>query len=293
MNLITEKSNINSKEIDRKPISEILEIMNNEDKLVAYAVEKEIPNIEKAVKKIIESFKRDGRLIYIGAGTSGRLGILDASECPPTFSTDEGQVIGLIAGGLDAMTVAIEGAEDKKEAGKKDLKNINLTENDVVVGLTANGNTPYVIGAIEYANSIGATTVGVTCNEGSKISEIADIAITPIVGPEVIAGSTRLKAGTAQKMVLNMLSTASMIGMGKVYSNLMVDVNPTNSKLIDRAKRIIMEATGVEKKEAEKYLEMSQNKPKVAIVMIKKDCSYEEALKLLEEHDGFIYKVVD
>lgn len=293
MNLITEKSNINSKEIDRKPISEILEIMNNEDKLVAYAVEKEIPNIEKAVKKIIESFKRDGRMIYIGAGTSGRLGILDASECPPTFSTDEGQVIGLIAGGLDAMTVAIEGAEDKKEAGKKDLKNINLTENDVVVGLTANGNTPYVIGAIEYANSIGATTVGVTCNEGSKISEIADIAITPIVGPEVIAGSTRLKAGTAQKMVLNMLSTASMIGMGKVYSNLMVDVNPTNSKLIDRAKRIIMEATGVEKKEAEKYLEMSQNKPKVAIVMIKKDCSYEEALKLLEEHDGFIYKVVD
>lgn len=293
MNLITEKSNINSKGIDRKPISEILEIMNNEDKLVAYAVEKEIPNIEKAVKKIIESFKRDGRLIYIGAGTSGRLGILDASECPPTFSTDEGQVIGLIAGGLDAMTVAIEGAEDKKEAGKKDLKNINLTENDVVVGLTANGNTPYVIGAIEYANSIGATTVGVTCNEGSKISEIADIAITPIVGPEVIAGSTRLKAGTAQKMVLNMLSTASMIGMGKVYSNLMVDVNPTNSKLIDRAKRIIMEATGVEKKEAEKYLEMSQNKPKVAIVMIKKDCSYEEALKLLEEHDGFIYKVVD
>lgn len=293
MNLITEKSNINSKGIDRKPISEILEIMNNEDKLVAYAVEKEIPNIEKAVKKIIESFKRDGRLIYIGAGTSGRLGILDASECPPTFSTDEGQVIGLIAGGLDAMTVAIEGAEDKKEAGKEDLKNINLTENDVVVGLTANGNTPYVIGAIEYANSIGATTVGVTCNEGSKISEIADIAITPIVGPEVIAGSTRLKAGTAQKMVLNMLSTASMIGMGKVYSNLMVDVNPTNSKLIDRAKRIIMEATGVEKKEAEKYLEMSQNKPKVAIVMIKKDCSYEEALKLLEEHDGFIYKVVD
>lgn len=293
MNLITEKSNINSKEIDRKPISEILEIMNNEDKLVAYAVEKEIPNIEKAVKKIIESFKRDGRMIYIGAGTSGRLGILDASECPPTFSTDEGQVIGLIAGGLDAMTVAIEGAEDKKEAGKEDLKNINLTENDVVVGLTANGNTPYVIGAIEYANSIGATTVGVTCNEGSKISEIADIAITPIVGPEVIAGSTRLKAGTAQKMVLNMLSTASMIGMGKVYSNLMVDVNPTNSKLIDRAKRIIMEATGVEKKEAEKYLEMSQNKPKVAIVMIKKDCSYEEALKLLEEHDGFIYKVVE
>lgn len=293
MNLITEKSNINSKGIDRKPISEILEIMNNEDKLVAYAVEKEIPNIDKAVKKIIESFKRDGRLIYIGAGTSGRLGILDASECPPTFSTDEGQVIGLIAGGLDAMTVAIEGAEDKKEAGKEDLKNINLTENDVVVGLTANGNTPYVIGAIEYANSIGATTVGVTCNEGSKISEIADIAITPIVGPEVIAGSTRLKAGTAQKMVLNMLSTASMIGMGKVYSNLMVDVNPTNSKLIDRAKRIIMEATGIEKKEAEKYLEMSQNKPKVAIVMIKKDCSYEEALKLLEEHDGFIYKVVD
>ncbi|GMG97028.1 N-acetylmuramic acid 6-phosphate etherase [Tepidimicrobium xylanilyticum] len=293
MNLITEKSNIKSIGIDRKTISDILQIMNDEDKLVAYAVEKELPNIEKAVKEIIKSFKKGGRLIYIGAGTSGRLGILDASECPPTFSTDHDQVIGIIAGGLEAMTVAIEGAEDDVEAGKDDLQNIDLTEKDVVVGLTANGNTPYVLGALEYANSIGTTTVGVTCNEDSKITKVANIAITPVVGPEVIAGSTRLKAGTAQKMVLNMLSTASMIGLGKVYNNLMVDVNPTNSKLIDRATRIIMEATRVERKEAERYLELSKNKPKVAIVMIKKDCSYEEAVQLLEEHGGYVYKVLE
>lgn len=203
------------------------------------------------------------------------------------------QVIGIIAGGLEAMTVAIEGAEDDVEAGKDDLQNIDLTEKDVVVGLTANGNTPYVLGALEYANSIGTTTVGVTCNEDSKITKVANIAITPVVGPEVIAGSTRLKAGTAQKMVLNMLSTASMIGLGKVYNNLMVDVNPTNSKLIDRATRIIMEATRVERKEAERYLELSKNKPKVAIVMIKKDCSYEEAVQLLEEHGGYVYKVLE
>lgn len=293
MDLITEKSNTKSEWIDKKPALEILKIMNEEDKLVAFAVEKELPNIAKAVENITECFKRGGRLIYIGAGTSGRLGILDASECPPTFGTEKDQVIGIIAGGEEAMTVAIEGAEDNPIAGEDDLKNIELTEKDVVVGITANGNTPYVLGAIEYSNSIGAKTIGLTCNKDSKVAEIAEIAITPVVGPEVITGSTRLKAGTAQKMVLNMLSTASMIGIGKVYSNLMVDLNPTNAKLMERAKRIIMKVTGVENEEAERYLEMSNNKPKVAIVMIKKGVSYEKAVELLEKNDRYLYKALE
>ncbi|CCQ93594.1 D-lactyl ether N-acetylmuramic-6-phosphate acid etherase [[Clostridium] ultunense Esp] len=293
MNLITEKSNMKSKGIDKKPILEVLKIMNEEDKLVAYAVEKELPNIAKAVEKIIESFKVEGRLIYIGAGTSGRLGILDASECPPTFSTDKDQVIGIIAGGMKAVTEAIEGAEDNSAAGKEDLEKMGLTKKDVVVGITANGNTPYVLGAMEYANAIGATTVGLSCNQDSKINKITNISITPIVGPEVITGSTRLKAGTAQKMVLNMLSTASMIGIGKVYNNLMVDLNPSNIKLMDRAKRIIIEATGIEEKEAERYLDISKNKPKVAIVMIEAKCSYEEAVERLEKCGGSIYKAIE
>ncbi|MCF6465334.1 N-acetylmuramic acid 6-phosphate etherase [Clostridium sp. Cult2] len=293
MNLITEKSNIKSKNIDKKSVIEVLEIINDEDKQVAYAVEKELPKIAKAVEKIIESFKIGGRLIYIGAGTSGRLGILDASECPPTFSSDKDQVIGIIAGGREAVTEAIEGAEDDLTAGKKDLQNIGLTERDTLVGITANGNTPYVLGAIEYGNAIGATTIGLSNNEKSKLIQIANISITPIVGPEVITGSTRLKAGTAQKMVLNMLSTASMIGIGKVYNNLMVDLNPSNVKLMDRAKRIIMEATGIEESKAIEYLKLSKNKPKIAIVMIETGSSYEEAVNLLEKHNGFIYKAMD
>lgn len=293
MNSITEKSNERSKNIDKKPTIEVLEIMNEEDKLVAYAVEKELPNIAKAVDEIIKSFKEGGRLIYIGAGTSGRLGILDASECPPTFSTEKDQVIGIIAGGEKAFTEAIEGAEDDVSAGKKDLENIALSKLDTVVGITASGNTPYVLGAIEYANSIGATTVGLSCNDNSKLPKLADIAITPIVGPEIIAGSTRLKSGTAQKMVLNMLSTASMIGMGKVYNNLMVDLNPSNKKLMDRSKRIIIEATGVDEVTAQKYLKLSKNKPKIAIIMIETSCSYEEAVGLLEESDGSIYKAIE
>ncbi len=292
MSLITEESNIKSKGIDKKPILEVLNIINEEDKLVAYAVEKELPNIAKAVEKIIESFKIGGRLVYIGAGTSGRLGILDASECPPTFSTDKDQVIGIIAGGMKAVTDAIEGAEDNSLAGKEDLVKIGLAEKDIVVGITANGNTPYVLGAMEYANNIGATTIGLACNQDSKITKIATISITPIVGPEVITGSTRLKAGTAQKMVLNMLSTASMIGMGKVYNNLMVDLNPSNIKLMNRAKRIIMEATGVEEEDAERHLKLSNNKPKVAIVMIEARCSYEKSIELLEKNNGSIYKAI-
>jgi len=290
MELITEKSNDRTKDIDKKSTMEILKIMNEEDKKVAYAVEKELPNIAKAVDKIIKSFKRNGRLIYIGAGTSGRLGILDASECPPTFSTNRGQVIGIIAGGYNAITEAIE---DNTEAGKEDLKNINLRERDTVVGITASGNTPYVLGAVEYANSIGATTIGLSCNKNSQLPQLASIPITPIVGPEVITGSTRLKAGTAQKMVLNMLTTASMIGMGKVYGNLMVDLNPSNDKLIDRSKRIIMEATGIDEENAERYLELSENNPKIAIVMIEANITYEDAVDVLDRFDGSIYKAIE
>ena len=290
--LTTEKSNYKSKDIDKKTTLEVLQIINEEDKKVAYAVEKELPNIAKAVDEIIKSFKEGGRLIYIGAGTSGRLGVLDAAECPPTFSTEKDQVIGIIAGGKKAFTEAIEGAEDDVDAGRRDLENINLTKLDTVVGITASGNTPYVLGAIEYANKIGATTVGLCCNDNSKLPKLASIAITPIVGPEIIAGSTRLKSGTAQKMVLNMLSTASMIGIGKVYNNLMVDLNPSNNKLVDRSKRIIMEATGVKEDIAEKYLELSKNKPKIAIVMIETKCSYDEAVELLDKYDGSIYKAI-
>lgn len=293
MNLTTEKSNYKSKNIDKKTTMEILELMNEEDKSVAYAVEKEIPNITKAVDEIIHSFENGGRLIYIGAGTSGRLGVLDASECPPTFSTDKDQVIGIIAGGERALTEAIEGAEDNPESGMEDLKKVKITNKDTLVGIAASGNTPYVIGAIEYANSIGAITIGLSCNENSKVSKVANIAITPVVGPEVLTGSTRLKAGTAQKMVLNMLTTGSMIGIGKAYKNLMVDLNPSNKKLIDRSKRIIMEATGVSAVEAERYLKLSDNKPKVAIVMVETNCSYEEAILYLERFGGSIYKTIN
>lgn len=291
--LTTEKSNYKSKDIDKKTTLEVLQIMNEEDKKVAYAVEKELPNIAKAVDEIIESFKGGGRLIYIGAGTSGRLGVLDAAECPPTFSTEKDQIIGIIAGGKKAFTEAIEGAEDDVDAGRRDLENINLTKLDTVVGITASGNTPYVLGAIEYSNSVGATTVGLCCNYNSKLPELVDIPIVPIVGPEIIAGSTRLKSGTAQKMVLNMLSTASMIGIGKVYNNLMVDLNPSNKKLIDRARRIIMEATGVDEDTAKEYLKLSKNQPKVAIVMIEANCNYDEAVKSLNKYDGSIYKAIE
>ncbi|EOD00089.1 N-acetylmuramic acid 6-phosphate etherase [Caldisalinibacter kiritimatiensis] len=290
--LITEAPNTKTIDIDKKTPIEILKLMNEEDKKVALAVERELPNIARAVEKIIEAFNKGGRLIYIGAGTSGRLGILDAAECPPTFGTDPEQVIGLIAGGQDALVNAIEGAEDSTEAGVKDLKDINISNKDVIVGIAASGRTPYVIGALTYANEVGATTVSLTCNPNAEINEIASISIAPVVGPEIITGSTRLKAGTAQKMVLNMLSTASMIGVGKVYKNLMVDVQPTNKKLIERAKRIVMMATDVSYQEAEKLLLKSKYKPKVAIIMKKAKCTYEEALERLERGKGFVHKAI-
>ncbi|MDF5377181.1 N-acetylmuramic acid 6-phosphate etherase, partial [Vibrio parahaemolyticus] len=233
---------------------DIVQRINQQDKLVPLAVEKVLPEIAEAVDKITEAFKVGGRLFYIGAGTSGRLGVLDASECPPTFGTDPEMVVGIIAGGKEAMFRAKEGAEDDPTLGEQDLKENTLTQRDVVVGIAASGRTPYVIGGLEYANELGATTVALSCNPDSPIADIADIAISPVVGPEALTGSTRLKSGTAQKLVLNMLTTASMIRLGKSYQNLMVDVKATNAKLVARAARIVMQATDCTNQEAKTAL---------------------------------------
>lgn len=287
-NLTTESRNQKTSDIDVMSIKEILTIMNEEDQKVAFVVKDEIHKIQCAVKAVIESFKKGGRLIYIGAGTSGRIGLLDAVECPPTFSTDFEMVRGLIAGGEKAFVKAVEGAEDSKELGEEDLIHIDLTDKDTVCGIAASGKTPYVIGALEYANNVGASTISISCNKGSAIGKIANIPIEILTGPEVLTGSTRLKAGSAQKMVVNMISTASMLGMGKAYKNLMIDLQPTNKKLIERSKTIIMEATGVDYKTADEYLEKSNKRPKIAIVMILAECDYEEAIKRLADSNGFV-----
>lgn len=289
--LATESRNPNTMNIDLMSIREILEVMNNEDQTVPLAVRNEIDHIEKAVKFAIASFENGGRLIYVGAGTSGRLGILDASECPPTFGVNPGMVIGIIAGGEKAFTKAVEGAEDDECGGKDDLKQINLSDKDTVIGIAASGRTPYVIGALNYAREIGAKTVSISNNKNSLIGKIADVAIEVETGPEVITGSTRLKAGTAQKLVLNMISTASMIRIGKVYENLMVDVQPSNKKLVDRSHRIIMEATGVDFATASKYFSLANGNVKAAIIMIFLNCSYSEAITKLKEANGFVRKV--
>lgn len=269
-------------------VREALTVMNQEDKKVAKAIEKVLPEIEKAVHVIIEKFNVGGRLIYIGAGTSGRLGVLDAAECPPTFGAPKEQVVGIIAGGEKAFTEAIEGSEDNIEMGKEDLEKIGLTKNDVVVGLAASGRTPYVIGALEYANSIQAPTVAIACTRESEIGQVANIAIEATPGPEVLTGSTRLKAGTTQKLILNMLSTISMVGIGKAYKNLMVDVQPSNEKLISRAINIVMQATGVEEAVARKKMEESEGNVKAAILMILLDIDKETAEQKLVETKGHI-----
>ena len=288
--LDTERQNKDTMNLDQMSVREALTVMNKEDKKVAAAIEEVLPEIEQAVKMIIEKFNAGGRLIYIGAGTSGRLGVLDASECPPTFGAPKEQVVGIIAGGEKAFTEAIEGSEDNVEMGKEDLKNIALTEDDVVVGLAASGRTPYVIGALEYANSINAPTVAIACTRESEIGKVANIAIEATPGPEVLTGSTRLKAGTTQKLILNMLSTISMVGTGKAFKNLMVDVQPSNEKLISRAINIVMQATDVEKEVAEQKMEESGGNVKAAILMILLDVDKETAEKKLEETNGHIRK---
>lgn len=291
--LISEGRNPDTMDIDLLSSLQIVERLNQQDKQVPLAVEKELPNIAEAVDKIAAAFKQGGRLIYAGAGTSGRLGVLDASECPPTFGVSDEMVIGLIAGGREAMFRAQEGAEDSEVLGEQDLRAIHFNNKDVVVGIAASGRTPYVIGALEYANRTGATTVALSCNPESPIACIADIAISPVVGPEALAGSTRLKSGTAQKLVLNMLTTASMIRMGKSYQNLMVDVQATNKKLEARAIRIVMQATDCERHIAERLLEESESNVKVAILMYLSGLDSQQARKRLAASEGFLRRAVE
>lgn len=290
--LVTEGVNESTVNIDKVSTLEMAKMINEEDKKVAIAVEKELPKIAEAIDNIANAFERGGRLIYVGAGTSGRLGILDASECPPTYGTPEEMVQGIIAGGYEAIFRAKEGAEDNIELCEEDLKNINFSNKDVLAGVAASGRTPYVIGGLKYAKSLGAVTIAITCNPDSEISKVAEISIAPVVGPEVITGSTRLKAGTAQKIVLNMLTTGSMIRIGKVYNNLMVDVKASNEKLVERAKRIVILATDVTREEAEKVLQETNFNVKLSILMINSGLSKEEASIFLELNQGHISKAL-
>ncbi|MDG6130017.1 N-acetylmuramic acid 6-phosphate etherase [Lactococcus formosensis] len=286
--LTTERRNEETFGLDEMSISTALEKMNKEDKKVAEAVEKALPIIEPVIEKTIESFNHGGRLIYLGAGTSGRLGVLDAAECVPTFGVEASMVVGLIAGGEKAMTLAVEGAEDDLELGKQDLIDLRLTKNDMVIGIAASGRTPYVIGALDYAKSIGAHTGSLACNMNAEISQHAEFPIEVDCGAEFLTGSTRLKSGTAQKLILNMISTISMIGIGKVYNNLMVDVRPTNEKLVERSKRIIMQATECDYHTAEKTFIQAEEDVKLAIVMILTNSEKDEAQEKLAQAKGFI-----
>jgi N-acetylmuramic acid 6-phosphate etherase len=281
--LLTEQRNPESERIDAVSTAELLRIVNREDQKVALAVEREIPNIAAALDAIAERYQRGGRLFYVGAGTSGRLGVLDAAECPPTFGVAPERVQGVIAGGDQAVVRATEASEDHPEAGEADLKQRGLTPDDAVVGITASGRTPYVLGAVDYARSLGAVTIGLTTNPDSELSRRVGIAITPVVGPEVVTGSTRMKSGTAQKLVLNMLSTGLMVKMGYVLGNLMVNVQLKNEKLRDRARRIVMEATGCTSDEAVHAIAESGNNVRIAIVMAKLRLDRAGAQKRLAE----------
>ncbi|PWK15626.1 N-acetylmuramic acid 6-phosphate etherase [Tumebacillus permanentifrigoris] len=291
--LATEQTNAQSDTLDRMSALEIVQLMNGEDRTVAEAVAQEVPRIAAAVDQIADRLRRGGRLLYLGAGTSGRLGVLDASECPPTFGIEADLVVGVVAGGPDAVVEAREGAEDDSDAGATDLQSHRLTAADIVVGLSASGRTPYVAGGLRYAKQVGAGTVALSCNQGAEISALAEVAIEVSTGPEVLMGSTRLKAGTAQKMVLNMLSTAVMVRLGKAYGNLMIDVKPTNVKLVDRACRMLMTAAGVEYETASAALQASGRRAKVALVMLKTSCSVDEAERRLQAADGFARAAIE
>ena len=284
--LITEQRNPNSMHVDSLSVLEIVRLMNEEDKQVPLAIEKCLPQIAQAVECIVAAFQQGGRLVYIGAGTSGRLGVLDASECPPTFGVSPEMVKGIIAGGERALRHPIEGAEDSKAQAVVDLQTIQFSSKDVLVGIAASGRTPYVIGALEYAKSLGSVTVSIASNLNSDMANIVDIAIDTVVGPEVLTGSSRLKSGTAQKLVLNMLTTASMILMGKCYQNLMVDVQASNEKLKARAIRIVMQATDCDKILAEETLKQADQNAKLAIMMILSGLDRAQAEALLEKHHG-------
>ena len=290
--LATEQRNPRSTNIDVASTGEIIRIINAEDHLVAPAVEKELPYVEEAVDIIVDAFHNGGRLFYAGAGTSGRLGVVDASECPPTFGTDPEMVQGLIAGGTEAMFRSQEGAEDDPENGVRALKEAGVKPSDVVCGIAASRRTPYVVGAVDYARSIGCKTLFVTTNPRSEFDIEVDVAICPVVGPEVIMGSTRMKSGTAQKLVLNMLTTASMVRMGKVYENMMIDLQLTNKKLVERSRRIVMTVTGVSYEDAAEVLRHSDGHVKTALVMLLADVDLDEARSRLEGAGGFVRKAL-
>lgn len=291
--MLTETPNPRSTNIDRLPTLDILKMMNDEDATVAITVQRCLPLIAQAVDTITRHLRQGGRLFYIGAGTSGRLGVLDAAECVPTFGIEPEKVQGIIAGGSTALTEAAEGAEDDYDAGRETITQLGVTAQDVVVGIAASGRTPYVIGALEAANAASAATIAIACNEPAPMLEAAGIAISAVVGPEIIAGSTRLKAGTAQKMILNMLSTATMIRLGKVYGNLMVDVKVTNQKLATRARGIVERVAGVSADEAERLLIETRYQAKPAIVMALCHVSAEEARRRLKDADGMLHLVID
>src|SRR5690625_726436 len=291
--LTTEQRNEASENLDKKSIEEILKIINDEDKQIAYAIEKELKTISILVEKVYQSLSRGGRLFYIGAGTSGRLGVMDSSECVPTFMVPKDMIQTIMAGGRDAFEHAIEGAEDDEIQGELDLKERDLTNKDVVMGIKASGRTPSPIGALKYARKIGAYAIALTSNENAKISQVANISIEVVVGPEILTGSTRMKAATSHKMVLKMISTTVMVRLGKVYENLMIDVNANNIKLRERAKHIVMEITEASYYEAERVLKAANYKVKIAIVMILSNLSYEEAVEKVNKNKGHIRGVIE
>jgi len=286
--LSTEQRNPRSMNLDTLSTEEILKLINNEDKLVPLAVEEEIPYIAQAVEVAVEAFKNGGRLIYVGAGTSGRLGILDASECPPTFGTPHEMIVGVMSGGRDAVFRAKEGSEDRADEGEQAMVDMNITDKDVVCGIAASRRTPYVVAAIKKAKELGAKTLYVTTNPRTEFDLDVDVAICPEVGPEVLAGSTRMKSGTAQKLVLNMITTTSMVRLGKIYENMMVDLQMNSQKLEERAKRVVMTVTGLEYEEAMKYLEQAGGHVKTALVMILADVDADEARARLKQANGFV-----
>lgn len=286
--MTTEKTNASTENLDTMSPLEIVQAMNQEDATVALSVQKVLPQIAQTVEWVVQSLRSGGRLIYMGAGTSGRLGVLDAVECPPTFGTSPDLVVGLIAGGERAFVKAVEGAEDSTTMGVEDLKALNLSAQDTVVGIAASGRTPYVVAALEYANGVGCNTVAISCNQGSAIGKAAKLAIEVEVGPEVLTGSTRLKAGTAQKMILNMISTASMVGVGKVYHNLMIDVQQTNAKLKVRAENIVMQVTDVSREQARETLDAAKGSVKLALVMLLQGCDAQTAEQKLVVSNGHV-----
>lgn len=291
-NMSTETRNPNTMLLDTMTPLEIVTAMNQEDARIAQVIQPELPHVAQCVVWGIASIQSGGRIIYMGAGTSGRLGVLDAVECPPTFGVDPSLVVGLIAGGEKAFVRAVEGAEDDPNLGRLDLQKIHLVKEDLVIGIAASGRTPYVLGGLEYATEVGCHTVAISCNPGSVIGKYAQLAIEVVPGPEVLTGSTRLKAGTCQKLILNMISTATMVGCGKAYQNLMVDVVQTNEKLVTRAQNIVMEATGVNRETAKKMILEAGGSCKKAIVMILANCDAEAAQKRLDQAKGHVREAI-